>query len=100
MAKTLVSVPCPACGTSAEIRSRGGARSALDLKCPDCGVLSFQTRQGQARLKKLVDEATKAPEELPENKGSEGLETSGTSTGGAPEKKGFWAGFNTLMDDE
>lgn len=98
MAKSLVCVPCPACGTESEIRSRGGARSALDLKCPDCGVLSFQTRQGQARLKKLVDDAQKAPEELPENKGSHGLESSGTRTGEAPEKKGFFSGFNTLMD--
>ncbi|MGD8172624.1 hypothetical protein ACQEXU_13250 [Vibrio sp. TRT 21S02] len=98
MAKTLISVPCPACGSDAEIRSRGGARSALDLKCPDCGVLSFQTRAGQARLQKLVDDATKAPVELPENKDSQDVDHTGTHTGEAPEKKGFWSGFNTLMD--
>lgn len=98
MAKSICSVPCPVCNENAEIRSRGGARSALDLNCTSCGVLSFQTRAGQARLKKLADEATKAPEELPENKGSQGLESSGTHTGDAPEKKGFFSGFNTLMD--
>ena len=93
MAKVLVKVACQTCANVAEIRSRGGARTALDMNCEHCGVLSYQTRSGQAMLKAMVD-AAKAPEELPILGTCEQIE----STGNPPEKKPLKTGFTTLMD--
>ena len=51
MSEVLHSVPCPSCGSEAQIRQRAGKNKArLDLKCSHCGVLNYQTAQGQAFL--------------------------------------------------
>lgn len=95
MAKVLVKVVCPTCANVAEIRTRGGARTALDMNCEHCGVLSYQTRSGQAMLKRMI-EAEKAPVELPRMGTCEPNE----STGNPPEKKPLKTGFTTLMDTD
>lgn len=48
-------VHCPTCGDAAEVRRRQGKYKQLDLKCPNCGVLNYQTSAGQARLNSLAD---------------------------------------------
>ena len=50
MSEVLYRVPCPSCGSDAEIRQITGKCCRLDLKCSHCGVLNYQTAQGQVLL--------------------------------------------------
>ena len=51
MSEVLAIVRCPSCSSEAEIRQRAGKNAGrLDLKCSHCGVLNYQTAQGQAFL--------------------------------------------------
>ncbi|WP_234494847.1 hypothetical protein [Vibrio maritimus] len=68
MTQIIKTVHCPTCGEYADVRQRKGKYKQLDLKCPTCGVLNYQTRQGQAALTSLPE--VKKPEPKPES-GSE-----------------------------
>ncbi|MDE1352160.1 hypothetical protein L9W80_18660 [Vibrio aestuarianus] len=55
MPDILKTVHCPTCKSEAHVRQRRGKYKQLDLKCPQCGVLNYQTHHGQALLSGLPE---------------------------------------------
>ncbi|GAL24989.1 hypothetical protein JCM19239_5816 [Vibrio variabilis] len=55
MPNVIKTVLCPTCQSQAYVRQRKGKYKQLDLQCPQCGVLNYQTTQGQAFLTGLPD---------------------------------------------